>query len=159
MAHEWFVRISISGNAPSSPYHALLLYSDTKAWEVDVMRGHTNNVSCVIFHPKRELVISNSEDKSIRIWDTTKQVAPQTWRRENDRFWVLAGHPNLNLMAAGHDSGLLFLDFFVCVDFSLLFLSVARFGCLQIGTRTSCHGFQFGCSPIDLLQGSIFAHF
>ncbi|EFN59251.1 hypothetical protein CHLNCDRAFT_137537 [Chlorella variabilis] len=26
---------------------------DTKAWEVDTLRGHVNNVSCVIFHPKQ----------------------------------------------------------------------------------------------------------
>lgn len=84
------------------------------------MRGHTNNVSCVVFHPKRELIVSNSEDKSIRIWDTTKQSAPQTWRRENDRFWVLAGHPTLNLLAAGHDSGAHFR--FACACF-LFFLN------------------------------------
>ena len=24
------------------------------------MRGHVNNVSCVIFHPKKEVIISNS---------------------------------------------------------------------------------------------------
>ena len=27
--------------------------ADTKAWEVDTLRGHVNNVSCVIFHPKQ----------------------------------------------------------------------------------------------------------
>lgn len=37
-----------------------------KAYEVDSMRGHVNNVSCVLFHPKKECVISNSEDKTIR---------------------------------------------------------------------------------------------
>lgn len=31
----------------------------------------------------------------------------QTFRRESDRFWVLAAHPNLNLFAAGHDSGMI----------------------------------------------------
>lgn len=25
----------------------------------------------------------------------------QTFRRDHDRFWVLAAHPNLNLFAAG----------------------------------------------------------
>ena len=29
------------------------LPTDTKAWEVDTLRGHVNNVSCVIFHPKQ----------------------------------------------------------------------------------------------------------
>ena len=27
--------------------------NDTKAWEVDTLRGHVNNVSCVLFHPKQ----------------------------------------------------------------------------------------------------------
>ena len=26
--------------------------NETKAWEMDTLRGHTNNVSCVMFHPK-----------------------------------------------------------------------------------------------------------
>lgn len=59
--------------------------TETKAWEVDTLRGHTNNVSCVIFHPKYELIISNSEDRSIRVWDISKRMGVQTFRRENDR--------------------------------------------------------------------------
>ncbi|KAL1757481.1 coatomer WD associated region-domain-containing protein [Schizophyllum commune] len=81
--------------------------SETKAWEVDSCRGHFNNVSCAIFHPKHELILSCGEDKTIRVWDLAKRTAIQTFRREHDRFWVLAAHPNLNLFAAGHDSGLI----------------------------------------------------
>lgn len=80
--------------------------NDTKAWEVDTLRGHVNNVSCVLFHPKADLIISNSEDKSLRVWDMSKRVGVQTFRREHDRFWILAAHPNINLLAAGHDSGM-----------------------------------------------------
>jgi coatomer protein complex subunit alpha (xenin) len=71
------------------------------------MRGHINNVSCVLFHPKKELIISNSEDKSIRVWDISKQSPPLVLRKENDRYWILDAHPTLNLLAAGHDSGLM----------------------------------------------------
>jgi coatomer protein complex subunit alpha (xenin) len=28
-------------------------------------------------------------------------------RRENDRFWILAAHPEHNLFAAGHDTGMI----------------------------------------------------
>lgn len=80
--------------------------NDAKAWEVDTMRGHINNVSCVVFHPKKELIVSNSEDKSIRVWDISKQQNPVTLRRDNERYWVLDTHPTLNLLAAGHDGGL-----------------------------------------------------
>ncbi|OCH86856.1 coatomer subunit alpha-2 [Obba rivulosa] len=81
--------------------------SETKAWEVDSCRGHFNNVSTAVFHPKHELIVSCGEDKTVRVWDLTKRSAVQTFRRENDRFWVLAAHPELNLFAAGHDSGLI----------------------------------------------------
>lgn len=83
--------------------------SDTKAWEVDTLRGHSNNVSCCLFHPnpKLELIISNSEDRSIRVWDVSKRVGVQTFRRESDRFWILAAHKTQNLLAAGHDTGMI----------------------------------------------------
>jgi coatomer protein complex subunit alpha (xenin) len=81
--------------------------SETKAWEVDTLRGHANNVSCCLFHPKQDLVISNSEDRSIRVWDVSKRVGVQTFRREGDRFWILAAHKTQNLLAAGHDSGMI----------------------------------------------------
>uniref|UniRef100_A0A8C5NLV0 Coatomer protein complex subunit alpha n=1 Tax=Junco hyemalis TaxID=40217 RepID=A0A8C5NLV0_JUNHY len=80
---------------------------ESKAWEVDTCRGHYNNVSCAVFHPRQELILSNSEDKSIRVWDMSKRTGVQTFRRDHDRFWVLAAHPNLNLFAAGHDGGML----------------------------------------------------
>lgn len=81
--------------------------NETKAWEVDTLRGHFNNVSCCLFHPRSELILSNSEDKTIRVWDMSKRVGVQTFRREHDRFWILAAHPEQNLFAAGHDSGLM----------------------------------------------------
>ncbi|KAG1902148.1 coatomer WD associated region-domain-containing protein [Suillus fuscotomentosus] len=81
--------------------------SETRAWEVDSCRGHFNSVSSAIFHPKHELIVSCAEDKTVRVWDLAKRTAIQTFRRENDRFWILAAHPNLNLFAAGHDGGLI----------------------------------------------------
>ncbi|WOH04305.1 hypothetical protein DCAR_0623714 [Daucus carota subsp. sativus] len=81
--------------------------NDTKAWEVDTLRGHMNNVSCVLFHARQDIIVSNSEDKSIRVWDSTKRTGLQTFRREHDRFWILVSHPEMNLLAAGHDSGVI----------------------------------------------------
>ncbi|ESO90102.1 hypothetical protein LOTGIDRAFT_218145 [Lottia gigantea] len=81
--------------------------NESKAWEVDTCRGHYNNVSCVLFHPRQDLILSNSEDKSIRVWDMSKRTGVQTFRREHDRFWVMAAHPTLNLFAAGHDNGMI----------------------------------------------------
>ena len=51
----------------------------------------------------QDIIVSNSEDKSIRVWDMSKRTGVQTFRREHDRFWILAAHPEINLLAAGHD--------------------------------------------------------
>jgi len=80
--------------------------NDSKAWEVDTLRGHFNNVSCVMFHPKKELILSNSEDRTIRVWDVTKRTGIHTFRRENDRFWIITAHRTSNLVAVGHDAGM-----------------------------------------------------
>ncbi|KAF2073066.1 hypothetical protein CYY_005621 [Polysphondylium violaceum] len=74
---------------------------------VDTFRGHYNNVSCALFHPRQDLIISNSEDKTIRVWDMAKKSTVHMIRREHDRFWTLTSHPNQNLFAAGHDSGMI----------------------------------------------------
>ncbi|KAL8436953.1 hypothetical protein ACSSS7_001317 [Eimeria intestinalis] len=81
-------------------------YNAVKAWEVDTLRGHTNNVSCLVFHPHRDLLISNSEDRTIRVWDVTRRTCLHTFRRDSDRFWVLAAHHTSGALAAGHDGGM-----------------------------------------------------
>jgi coatomer protein complex subunit alpha (xenin) len=81
--------------------------SETKAWEVDTCRGHFQNVSACLFHPKEDLIISVGEDKTIRIWDLNKRTSVQSFKRENDRFWVIAAHPEITLFAAGHDTGVM----------------------------------------------------
>lgn len=78
---------------------------ETKAWEVDSCRGHFNNVSSAIFHPRQELILSAGEDKTLRVWDMTKRTAIATFRRDHDRFWALTCHPELNLFAAGKSNG------------------------------------------------------
>eukprot|EP01133_Synstelium_polycarpum_P002613 gene2613-3004_t len=98
---------------PTQPY--IVSASDdhqVKLWKmndpiVDTFRGHFNNVSCALFHPRQDLILSDSEDKTIRVWDMVKKSTVQTIRREHDRFWTLASHPNANLFAAGHDSGMI----------------------------------------------------
>ncbi|ROT37874.1 Coatomer, alpha subunit [Sodiomyces alkalinus F11] len=81
--------------------------SETKAWEVDTCRGHFQNVSSCLFHPHQDLILSVGEDKTIRVWDLNKRTAVQTFKRENDRFWVIAAHPEINLFAVGHDNGVM----------------------------------------------------
>ncbi|KAK4222144.1 hypothetical protein QBC38DRAFT_490519 [Podospora fimiseda] len=81
--------------------------SETKAWEVDTCRGHFANASGCLFHPHQDLILSAGEDKTIRVWDLNKRTTVNTFKRENDRFWVIAAHPEINLFAAGHDNGVM----------------------------------------------------
>lgn len=81
--------------------------SETKAWEIDSCRGHTNNILCCLFHPYQDIIISVSEDKTIRTWDLNKRTGIQQFKRENDKFWYIAAHPEINLFAAAHDSGVM----------------------------------------------------
>ena len=77
---------------------------DNRAWEVDACRGHYSNVNCVIFHPRQDILLSASEDHTVKLWDVHRRNTIQTFRRE-ERFWVLSSHPSQNLFAAGHDQG------------------------------------------------------
>ncbi|KAK7849787.1 coatomer subunit alpha-2 [Quercus suber] len=43
----------------------------------------------------------------VPFWDVTKRTGVQTFRHEHDRFWILASHREMNLLAAGHDSGMI----------------------------------------------------
>lgn len=81
--------------------------SETKAWEVDTCRGHFQNASSCLFHPHQDLILSVGEDKTIRVWDLNKRTSVQSFKRDQDRFWVIAAHPEINLFAAGHDSGVM----------------------------------------------------
>ncbi|KAL4956430.1 coatomer WD associated region-domain-containing protein [Aspergillus filifer] len=81
--------------------------SDTKAWEVDTCRGHFQNASACLFHPHQDLILSVGEDKTIRAWDLNKRTSVQSFKRDLDRFWVIAAHPEINLFAAGHDTGVM----------------------------------------------------
>ncbi|EEP82726.1 coatomer alpha subunit [Uncinocarpus reesii 1704] len=86
---------------------AILGIDYTKAWEVDTCRGHFQNASACLFHPHQDLILSVGEDKTIRVWDLNKRTSVQSFKRDLDRLWVIAAHPEINLFAAGHDTGVM----------------------------------------------------
>ena len=58
-----------------------------------------------MFHPKYDYAVSVSEDKTLKVWDYTNRIIIENYKRDTDRFWIVACHPTLNYLAAGHDSG------------------------------------------------------
>jgi len=39
-----------------------------------------------------------------------KRTLVDTIKKENERFWILAAHPNINILGAGSDGGSLFFN-------------------------------------------------
>ena len=90
-------------------------------------------MSAALFHPRQELIISDAEDKTIRVWDMSKRTLVQTFRREHDRFWVLTAHPELNLFAAGENR---LRDLFIRITNFKIF-SIIQFRVLKVMTMVS----------------------
>ncbi|CAD8067799.1 unnamed protein product [Paramecium sonneborni] len=90
-------------------------FTDTRVYELDSYNGHTNNVSSVMFHPFGDYsyFISNSEDKTLRLWDIKKKIEVDCFTNyELDRFWVCAVHQSNNYFAGGSDSALYIFTLF-----------------------------------------------
>ncbi|KAJ1339880.1 hypothetical protein BSLG_005540 [Batrachochytrium salamandrivorans] len=93
------------------------VFGNTDAIVKYVLEGHSRGLNWASFHPTMPLIVSGGDDRLIKLWrmngqddsdmDMNKRTALQTFRREHDRFWTLIAHPELNLFAAGHDSGLI----------------------------------------------------
>jgi hypothetical protein len=66
---------------------------ESKAWEVDTFRGHFNNVSCAIFHPRQELILSNSEVWGSRVSAARHAALPSVLTCAWDARWVRVGTP------------------------------------------------------------------
>ena len=59
------------------------------------------------FSNLQDILISNSEDYQTIIWSLNgprQQI--DSYKKEPERMWVIAVHPNKNYIASGHDSGL-----------------------------------------------------
>ncbi|KAL0223149.1 hypothetical protein P9112_002539 [Eukaryota sp. TZLM1-RC] len=85
-------------------------------FQMGCLRGHSNNISAVQFHPSNPaLLLSNSEDRSLRVWNWAErscllaykfEPSPQTQSSvTGTRFWSLSGSIRHGLIAAGHDKG------------------------------------------------------
>ncbi|CAC9541810.1 putative coatomer alpha subunit [Leishmania infantum JPCM5] len=79
--------------------------SGTSCYVSRTFTGHTSNVCCSVFY-RNDYLISCAEDRTIRVVHMSSGVTVQTFRREVERYWIMASDSTRNLIAIGHDAGL-----------------------------------------------------
>mmetsp|Transcript_9633 Transcript_9633/g.16933 ORF Transcript_9633/g.16933 Transcript_9633/m.16933 type:complete len:309 (+) Transcript_9633:115-1041(+) len=87
-----------------------------KVWDyqgkccVETLDGHTGNVSAVCYHPKLPVIVSGSEDGTVRLWHSTTHRLETTLSYRLERCWALAVSPVSTQVAAGYDEGTVVID-------------------------------------------------
>ncbi|KAF9463704.1 coatomer protein [Collybia nuda] len=82
-----------------------------KVWDylskscVQTMEGHTNNVSFAVFHPNLPIIISGSEDGTVKIWNSGTYRIESTLSYALERAWCTALRKDANEVAIGFDEG------------------------------------------------------
>ncbi|KAF8814127.1 hypothetical protein BYT27DRAFT_7130248 [Phlegmacium glaucopus] len=69
------------------------------------MEGHTNNVSFAVFHPNLPIIISGSEDGTVKIWNSGTYRIENTLSYALERSWCVALRKDANEVAVGFDEG------------------------------------------------------
>lgn len=86
-----------------------------KVWDyqnkscVQTLEGHTHNVTAVCFHPELPLIISGSEDGTVRLWHSTTFRLEHPLNYGFERAWSLAYKRGSNDIAVGFDEGAIVL--------------------------------------------------
>jgi coatomer subunit beta' len=82
-----------------------------KVWDylskscVQTMEGHTSNVSFAQFHPNLPIIISGSEDGTVKIWNSGTYRLENTLNYSLERAWCTALRKDANEVAVGFDEG------------------------------------------------------
>jgi len=77
---------------------------------VHTLLQHTNNVSAVVFHPSLPIILSGSEDGTVRVWHSTTYRLETSINYGMERCWTLGVSPSSNKVAIGYDEGVVVLQ-------------------------------------------------
>lgn len=73
---------------------------------VQTLEGHMHNVAAVMFHPELPIILTGSEDGTVRIWHSTTYRLESTLNYGMERVWALSYVKGSNSVAIGYDEGL-----------------------------------------------------
>jgi coatomer subunit beta' len=72
---------------------------------VQTLEGHTSNVSFAVFHPSLPLIISGSEDGTVKLWHSNTYRLESTLDYGLERAWCVSYRRTGNDIALGYDEG------------------------------------------------------
>ncbi|CAF1960502.1 unnamed protein product [Rotaria magnacalcarata] len=72
---------------------------------VQTLEGHAQNISSVIFHPELPIILSGSEDGTIKLWHSNTYRLESTLNYGLERCWSIACLQGSNNVALGYDEG------------------------------------------------------
>ena len=112
MAHEKGVNSVDYYHGGDKPY--IVTTSDDKTvriWDylskscVQTLTGHMSNVSFAVFHSSLPLIISGSEDGSVKLWHANTYRLESTLDYGLERVWCIAHRKSSHDIALGYDEG------------------------------------------------------
>ncbi|CAI7719498.1 coatomer subunit beta, putative [Plasmodium vivax] len=77
---------------------------------IQVLSGHTQNVSCLIYHNNLPIIVSSSEDCNVKIWNSSTFKLESTLNYNMDRCWSLCAKKTKNDLCIGYDEGLVVIQ-------------------------------------------------
>jgi len=72
---------------------------------VQTLEGHTQNISAVTFHPELPIILTGSEDGTVRVWHANTYRLENTLNYGLERVWQLSSMKGSNDIAVGYDEG------------------------------------------------------
>lgn len=72
---------------------------------VQVLEGHTSNVSFAVFHPEMPVIISGSEDGTVKVWNSGTYRLETTLSYGLERAWCCSVLRGRNELCMGFDEG------------------------------------------------------
>jgi coatomer subunit beta' len=72
---------------------------------VQTLEGHSQNVTAVAFHPELPIILTGSEDGTVRIWHANTYRLETTLNYGLERMWWISCQRGSNDVALGYDEG------------------------------------------------------